>query len=133
MDTISASESPARKWAARAGIGCVTVLALGLPLVFGLVFYLLLSEEIVLNAGDPFRETRLWVIREGRSRSGLAWSVSSPIDNATEAARAQCVRTQVRYLKWNDGLYFEPDSVYCRCYVRQDGRWVSAAETCRLE
>ncbi len=124
-----------QRWAERAGIAVVTALALGLPLLFGLAFYLFLSEEIVINAGDPIREARVWTIRERRSLTGLAWSIAMPErpanDDSGEAV--QCARIRVRYLKWDDGLRFEPDSEYCRCYQRRDGGWTSATVECRVE
>ncbi len=134
-DATTQPEPKLRRWAARAGIAAVTILALGLPLLFGLAFYLFLSEEIVINAGDPIREARVWTIRERRSLTGLAWSISTPERPATGDATGtiQCARMRVRYLKWDDGLRFEPDSEYCRCYQRREGGWTSAPVDCRVE
>lgn len=128
-------ESRLRQWVARAGIIVITILALGLPLLFGLAFYLFLSEEIVINAGDPIREARIWTIREGRSLTGLAWSLSSPERPATgeTTESIQCARMRVRYLKWDDSLRFEPDSEYCRCYERRGNGWTNAPVACRVE
>lgn len=128
-------ESALRRGAAWAGVAVITVIALGLPLLFGLAFYLFLSEEIVINGGDPLREARVWTIREGRSVTGLAWSLAAPErpagDNPDSATT--CARVHVRYLKWDGGLRFEPDSEYCRCYQRRNGRWIGAPAECRLE
>ncbi len=138
-DVVTQPEHGLRRWAALAGIAAVTVLALGLPLLFGLAFYLFLSEEIVINAGDPIHEARVWTIRERRSLTGLAWSISSPESsperptNGDADGAVQCARMRVRYLKWDGGLRFEPDSEYCRCYRRQDRGWTSAPVDCRVE
>ncbi|MGQ9904790.1 MAG: hypothetical protein ACUVRU_10830 [Anaerolineae bacterium] len=128
-------ESKLRRSAGLIGTAAVTVLALGLPLIFGLTFYLFLSEEIVVNAGDPIREARLWTIRERQSVTGLAWSIAMPErpanDDSGEAV--QCARMRVRYLKWDGGLRFEPDSDYCQCYQRRDSGWTSTSVGCRVE
>ena len=134
-DAIAQPESKLRRWAGLMGIASVTTLALGLPILFGLVFYLFLSGEIVINGGDPIREARIWTISERRSVTGLAWSNAAPErpanDDSGEAI--QCARVHVRYLKWDGDLRFEPDSEYCRCYQRRDGGWTSASVECRVE
>lgn len=134
-DAMAQPESKLRRWAGLMGIASVTALALGLPLLFGLAFYLFLSEEIVINAGDPIREARIWTIRERRSVTGLGWSIAMPerpaSDDSGEAV--QCARMRVHYLKWDGDLRFEPDSEYCRCYQRRDSGWTSTSVGCRVE
>ena len=130
-------ESAARKWAARIGIGALTAVALGVPVLFGLVFYLALSDGITINGGDPIHEARLWMIRERRGLTGLAWSVATPnraaVADPGDAANIQCARTRVRYLKWDAGLRFEPDSDYCQCFEVQAGEWSIAGAQCQVE
>jgi hypothetical protein len=125
-------ESTARTWAARIGIGALTALALGLPLLFALIFYLALSDGVTVNGGDPLHEARLWMIREASGLTGIAWSISSP-QPVDEAGTAHCARARVRYLKWSGGLRFEPDSDYCQCFEFRDGQWAASSVQCRVE
>jgi len=121
-----------RIWLERLGVGCVTAFALGVPLLLGLVGYLALSDGFVINANDPTREARLWMIREPRN-IGIALttvSASSPSGNLNVSTQTRCVRTNFTYLKFSGGLRLERTSEFCQCYELKDGRWVTTGATC---
>ena len=124
------SPSPVRLWLERIGIGMVATVSLLVPLIIGLLFYLALTDGLVINANDPLREIRLWMVQERRGATGLGLTITSP--SASQDATLQCARTDVTFLKWDRGLSIESDADYCRCFERKDGRLVDiATATCR--
>jgi hypothetical protein len=122
--------SPIQLWLERIGIGLVAAISLLVPLVIGLLFYLAVTDGLVISADDPLHEVRLWMVQERRGATGLGLTITSPI--ASKDAAVQCARTDVTFLKWDGSLRVERDADYCRCYERKDGQLVeTGTATCR--
>ena len=119
--------TPVRIWLERIAIGLVAVISLIIPLVIGLLFYLALTDSIVINTGDPVHEMRLWMIRETRGATGLGLSISTPTNSKADT---QCAQTHVTFLKWDRSMRIETADVFCRCYTRQGNQYIDVGVTC---
>ncbi len=103
-------KDPKRERAANAGVGCIAVLALGLPLLLGLLGWLAVSDGIGWNEGDAQREGRLWMVKESRSFTGLALQMHT---NSTLADGTQCARSHYLALKWSPRLALDQSTSEC--------------------
>jgi hypothetical protein len=122
--------SPVRQWLERIGIGLIAIISLLIPLVIGLLYYLALTDGIVINANDPLHETRLWMVHERKGATGLGLTITSP--QSSSSAQATCAHTAVTFLKWDGALRIESEAGYCRCYAAQNGQWIEAPNgTCQ--
>jgi hypothetical protein len=119
--------SRARLWTERLIIVGVAGAALLAPLALGFAFFLATSDGLRVNAGDPQREARLWMIQESRGATGLAVSINQPAAGPPGTA---CARARVHFLKWDAGLRREPDADYCQCYERRSGAWALSTTPC---
>jgi len=117
----------ARLWLERTIILAVAVAALLIPPALGFVLFLAAGDGLRINAGDPFREVRAWMIQESAGATGLALSISQPAASPQQVA---CARTRVHFLKWDGGARREPDADYCQCYERRSGAWALSTATC---
>lgn len=105
--------SKQRIWRERIGLGAVVGLALGLPCVLGLAYYLALNPEgITFNGGDPQRIGRLWMTRERRP-TGIAFQTTDPA--AGSEPGAICARTTFTYLNWETRLSLTREPQTCQC------------------
>jgi hypothetical protein len=111
--------SKTRLWLERIGIGLIAVLSLSAPFVFGFVYYLGVTDGIEFNAGDPLRESRIWMIRERRGPTGIGWQRTANIGNPQPGV--QCARTELFVLNWRGGLSLTRDAQYCRCFETDPG------------
>jgi hypothetical protein len=122
--------SPTRLWLERFCIALVATISILVPLVIGLLYYLAVTDGLVINAGNPLRETRLWMVRERKGATGLGLTISSP--QTSNAASATCAHTSVTFLKWDGALRIESDAGYCRCYETKDGQLMDTDQaTCQ--
>lgn len=103
-------KDPKRERAANAGVGCIAVLALGLPLLLGLLGWLAVSDGIGWNEGDPLREGRLWMVKESRSFTGLALQLHT---GGALADGSQCARSRYLALKWSPMLALDQSTGEC--------------------
>jgi hypothetical protein len=110
-----------RVWLERISLGLLTVFAIGVPLVIGLMFYLALTDGIVVNANDPLQETRIWMVRERTGATGIGLTMASPTSGTNGL---MCARTKVLFLKWDRRIRIESDASYCRCYSVVNGQLV---------
>jgi hypothetical protein len=101
--------NPKRERAANAGVGCIAVLALGLPLLLGLLAYLAVTDGIGWNEGDPLREGRVWMIKENRNFTGLGlqWHTDGSI------GAKPCARSHYLALKWSPGPAIDRSTREC--------------------
>jgi hypothetical protein len=106
--------SKTRLWLERIGIAIIAVLSLSAPFVFGLVYYLGVTDGIEINTGDPLRESRLWMIRERRGPTGIGWQYTAPINGPLPGV--QCARTQLTVFNWSGSLSLDTSANYCKCY-----------------
>ena len=113
--------TPLRLWLERIGIGLVAVFSLATPLLFGLLFYLAVTDGLVINANDPLHEIRLWMVQERRGATGLGLTIATPREGP---AGAQCANTSDTFLKWDGRLRVERGNDYCRCYENRGGQLV---------
>jgi hypothetical protein len=121
--------SPRRLVLERLGIGIVAFIALALPIMIGLMFYLAVSDGIDINGGDPLHGARLWMVQERRGATGLGLTITSPSD---KKGTLQCAYTNVIFLKWNQSLSLETNAGYCRCYEQTGSEWTeSPSGTCQ--
>lgn len=125
--------SPARLWFERLGIALITIFALGMPLLFGLGFFLAVNEEgISINPGQPLAETRLWMTREKRGITGVALQTSAAAQPANPSPTLQCATTRVFILRWVDGIKTDQSATYCACYLQVESRkWQAQSGNCR--
>lgn len=123
--SVSAQQSPARLWLERFGIALITLFALGLPLLLGLMFYLSVNEDgISINQGNPLAETRLWMTREKRGITGIALQTTSAAQPQNPSPNTKCATTHVFILRWVDGLKTDQSANYCACYSQaESGQW----------
>lgn len=110
--------SKTRLWLERIGIGIVVFLSLSAPFVFGLVYYLGVTDGIEINIGDPLRESRIWMIRERRGPTGIGWQYTAPVSDARPGL--QCARSQLTVLNWRGGLSLDTNAVYCKCFEQNN-------------
>ncbi len=104
---------PITKGRERIGLGAVVGLALGLPCVLGLAYYLALNPEgITFNGGDPQRNGRLWMTRDRRP-TGIALQTTDPA--AGTEPGAMCARTTFTYLSWDKRLSLTREPQTCQC------------------
>lgn len=106
--------SRTRLWLERLGVALFTVVALGAPFVFGFVYYLGVSDGIDINAGDPLRESRIWMQKEKRGPTGIGWLRTAPANSPQPGV--QCAQSQLTMLNWSGGLSLDTSSRYCKCY-----------------
>ncbi len=122
--------SPTRMWLERFGIALVATISILIPLVIGLLYYLAVTDGLVINAGNPLRETRLWMVRERKGATGLGLTMTSP--QASSVASATCAHTSVTFLRWDGSLRIEPEAGYCRCYETTAGQLIDTDQaTCQ--
>jgi hypothetical protein len=121
------SRGPLRLWLERIGVGLIAAISLLLPVLVGLLFYLAVTDGLVINANDPLHEARLWMVQERRGATGIGLTVSSP---AQSNGSTQCAYTRVAFLKWERGLRLERNADYCRCYETRAGQWVESSTPC---
>ena len=125
----SAPRSRSRLVVERVAIGLVAALSLLIPIIFGLLFYLAVSDGIVVNADDPMHMARLWMVIEKPGATGLGLTVASPTQGKPDAL---CAYTSVVFLKWDKRLRIETNASYCTCYERQNNQWVqNETATCK--
>jgi hypothetical protein len=121
--------SPLRLGLERLVIGIVAFIALALPIMIGLMFYLAVSDGIEINGGDPIHGARLWMVHERRGATGLGLTITSP---SAKKGSQQCAYTNVIFLKWNQSLSLETNASYCRCYEQTGSQWTEAPSgTCQ--
>ena len=105
------------------GVGCLLSILVGLLCAgaFSLVLWLDRQGQVVY-APEPFRATRIWVLRgvEGR---GLGISKTRPLPGAT--SESVCARTEVRFYFLGSAVP-GADTHYCECYARGPSGWASA-------
>jgi hypothetical protein len=102
-----------RIWSERIGLAALVGLALGLPCLLGLAYYLALNPEgITVNGGDPQRLGRLWMTRERRP-TGIALQTTEPALGSE--AGATCARTTFTYLNWENRLSLTREPQTCQC------------------
>ncbi|GIV85233.1 MAG: hypothetical protein KatS3mg052_2240 [Candidatus Roseilinea sp.] len=106
--------SKMRLWLERIGVGIIAFLSLSAPFVFGLVYYLGVTDGIDINAGDPLRESRIWMIYERNGPTGIGWLYTAPTDSPRPGV--QCARSQLTVLNWGGGPLLDTSARYCRCY-----------------
>jgi hypothetical protein len=95
-----------------------------------LILYTVLSlgDGVEVAGGDPMREARLWMMREGRASVGiglLTHSAETPPEPAL-----QCARANYRALLWRPSLRVEGNSDTCVCYQTIDGKLKEAKQKC---
>jgi hypothetical protein len=118
-----------RLWLERLGIGLVTFLALSAPFVFGFVYYLSLSDGIEINADDPLRASRIWMIYNDNGPSGIGWLRTAPTNSPR--ADVQCAHSQLIVLNWGGGPLLDTQAQYCRCFERTaDNRLKESSVAC---
>ncbi len=103
-----------RLWLERLGIGLVAFLSLSAPFAFGFLYYLGVSDGIEINAGDPLRESRIWMIYNENGPSGIGWLRTAPTDSPRDGV--QCARSQLIVINWGGGPLLDAAASYCRCY-----------------
>jgi len=112
--------SRTRLWLKRAGIGLVAVVSILIPLLIGLMYYLAVTDGLVINSGDPLHEVRLWMVQERKGATGLGLTVTQPVGSSR--SDAVCAHTSVTFLRWDRSLSLQPEAGYCRCYIRRNGQ-----------
>jgi hypothetical protein len=122
-----AEMSKTRLWLERIGIGFIAVLSLSAPFVFGFVYYLGVTDGIEINAGDPLRESRVWMIRERRGPTGIGWQYTAPVGSPRPGV--QCARTQLTVFSWSGGLSLDASANSCRCFDAVAGGALSESNT----
>lgn len=122
--------SKLRLWLERIGVGVIAFLSLSAPFVFGFVYYLGVTDGIDINAGDPLRESRIWMIHERRGPAGIGWLYTAPTDSPQPGV--QCARSQLIVLSWSGGPLLDASAKYCRCYEPAAGnRLKESVVACR--
>jgi hypothetical protein len=111
--------SKTRLWLERLGVVLITVVALGAPFVFGFVYFLGVTDGLEINAGEPLREARVWMIWEKGRATGIGWFRNTPAGSSQ--AGVQCARGQLTVLNWRGRLSIDDSVNYCKCY-EEDGR-----------
>lgn len=128
--TMRLMQSHRRIWLERFGVALITVIALGAPLLMGLVTYLAFTDNgISLSAGDPFNEKRVWMVKEPRNW-GIAYTYHD-VANAQTSASASCARLQFVFLKFSGGVKLERSAGECQCYERGAAGWTRSPAVCR--
>ncbi|MCS7088639.1 MAG: hypothetical protein NZL91_08090 [Thermoflexales bacterium] len=119
-----------RLWLERVGVGVIAFLSLSAPFVFGFVYYLGVTDGLEINAGDPLRESRVWMIHERSGPAGIGWLYTRPVEAPQEGV--QCALSQLILFEWRAGLSLRTDAEYCRCFTPDaNGRLRESAVTCR--
>ncbi len=72
-------------------------------------------------APEPFRVTRLWLLREAEGR-GVGLSTTRPLPGGTD--HEVCALTTVRFVFFGPS-YPSADTDYCECYERGPSGWSS--------
>ncbi len=121
--------SRTREWLARIATALIAIVALGAPFVFGFVYYLGVTDGIEINAGDPLRESRIWMQKERRGPTGIGWLYTAP-GNAPQAG-LQCARTQLTILNWRGGLSLDTSVNYCKCFESTTSGLKESAVPCK--
>jgi hypothetical protein len=105
----------------RLGIALITVLAIGMPLALGAFTYLSLGDGFDIAAGDPLRAARVWLIKENRRFTALAFTTTASEAPSGAEAGLQCARTWFTALRWSPELSLERTAGACTCYASVDG------------
>jgi hypothetical protein len=105
----------------RLGIALITVLALGGPLALGAFTYLALGDGFDIAAGDPLRAARIWLIKENRRFTTLAFTMNTAEAPAGAEPGLQCARIWFTALRWSPELSLERTAGACTCYAAVDG------------
>lgn len=122
--------SKTRLWLERMGVAIIAILSLTAPFAFGFVYYLGVTDGIDINAGDPLRESRIWMIRERRGPTGIGWLLTAPVDSPQPGL--QCARSQLTVFNWRGSLSLDTSARYCRCYeADKRGQLTESALTCQ--
>lgn len=108
-----------RLWMERLGIALITIVALSAPFVCGFIYYLGVSDGLEINAGEPLREARIWMIWEKGNATGIGWFRNTPAGSPQQGV--QCSRGQLTVLNWRGGLSLDNSVNYCKCY-QEDGQ-----------
>jgi hypothetical protein len=94
------------------------------------VYYLGVTDGVEINAGDPLRESRIWMIKERRGPTGIGWQYTAPIGGSQPGL--QCARTQLTVLNWRGGLSLDTSVNYCRCFEQgSNGRLSETSAACQ--
>ena len=118
-----------RSWLSWLGVGLVAFLSLSAPFVFGFVYYLGVTDGIEINAGDPLRESRIWMMYDRNGPSGIGWLRTAPADSPRDGV--QCAHSQLILLNWSGGLLLDAETRYCRCYeLTPNNRLKESSVTC---
>jgi hypothetical protein len=118
---VKAPPSTSRVWLERIGIGIIAVISILIPLIVGLLFYLVLAGDVVINANDPMHQTRLWLVQERTGVTGVGLTVTALRETT---ATIQCTTNSVTFLKWDRRLRIERDTTYCACYEIKNGKFL---------
>lgn len=117
-------------WPERAGYGFVAFVALGFPLLVGFLLYLGFSDGITIGEGDPFRETRIFMVRDSRN-VGIGWTSPSATLSDNGDTNQRCVRTQFSHLRVRPRLGITTTDEFCRCFVKaENGSWQTGPIAC---
>jgi hypothetical protein len=117
-----------RLWFSRLGVALVTIVALGAPLLMGLVGYLAISDGIDWSASDPLRAGRMFMLRENRRMTGIGIVTKSATSDVTNSAT--CARTHYTALIWSPALMLDRNSATCTCYAPKDGQLRDTTTPC---
>ncbi|MCS6773813.1 MAG: hypothetical protein RMM31_10725 [Anaerolineae bacterium] len=111
------------------GTGIIAFLSLSAPFAFGFVYYLGVSDGLEINAGDPLRQSRVWMIREFEGPSGIGWMRTAPV--AAPQSGVQCAQTELIVFNWRGGLSIERQVAPCKCYTPSaNGKLKESALSC---
>jgi hypothetical protein len=106
-------------WLERLGVALITVVALTAPFVCGFIYFLGVSDGLEINAGEPLREARVWMIRERGNIQGIGWFRNTPV--SPPQGGLQCARGQLTVLNVRGGLSIDDSVNYCKCYEDDGG------------
>lgn len=120
--------SKTRLWLERIGVGVIAVLSLTAPFVFGFIYYLGVTDGIDINAGDPLRESRIWMIHQD-GPTGIGWLYTAPTDSPQPGV--MCARSQLTVLNWQGGVWLDTSARYCRCFETKNNRLTESTVTCQ--
>ena len=130
LDAPQKTNSPFHLAFERIGIALIAIISLLIPLIIGLLFYLAVTDGLVINDGDPLHEVRLWMVQERKGATGLGLTITSP--RSSSASDTVCAHTSVTFLRWDRSLRIENEDGYCRCYANRNGQFTDASSaTCR--
>jgi len=120
--------SRTRLWLERIGVGLIAVVSLSAPFVFGVVYYLGVTDGIEFSPGDPMHESRLWMQKDRHGPTGIGWLRTAPA--ASTSPGLACATSQLTLLNWQGGLSLDTSTHYCKCYEGSAGSWKEAGSAC---